>query len=95
MKDLAWLRSRASPPAVRDAYPLDERAARLFAADCAEHVLPVFEAEFSDADPRRALRRVIGDTRRHADGETTKPQLAAEREALAQTVVQGIARPLT
>ena len=90
MKGLAWLRSRAFPPEVRDAYPLDEHAARLFAADCAEHVLPIFDAEFSDAAPREALRQAIGEIRRHADGETTKPQLTAEGEALAQAVMQGV-----
>ena len=94
MKGLAWLRSRAIPREARDAYPLDERAARLFAADCAEHVLPIFDAEFSDALPREALRQVIGVVRRHADGETTKAQLTAEGEAMAYAVMQGVAAAL-
>ncbi len=94
MKSLAWLRSRAFPREVPDAYPLDERAARLFAADCAEHVLPIFDAEFSDAAPREALRQVIRDIRRHADGETTKAQLTAEGEAMAHAVMQGVAAAL-
>jgi hypothetical protein len=94
MKSLAWLRGRAIPPEARDAYPLDERAARLFAADCAEHVLPIFDAEFSDALPREALRQVIGEIRRHADGETTKAHLTEQGEAVALAVMEGVAAAL-
>lgn len=50
----------------------DERASRLFAADCAEHVLPVFEAARpGDARPRQAL--VVA--RRYADGAATGAEL--------------------
>ena len=83
--------SRASLPARCGVTPGRACAARLFAADCAEHVLPIFYyAEFSDAAPREALRQAIGEIRRHADGETTKPQLTAEGEASAQAVMQGV-----
>jgi len=62
---------RAVPPeqeAARD------RLARLFAADAAERVLPLFEAARpGDTRPREA----IAVARRFADGEATKGQLAA------------------
>jgi len=51
----------------------NERTARLFAADCAEHVLPLFEKAYpNDSRPRDALAVV----RRYANGEATKQELA-------------------
>jgi len=52
----------------------NERTARLFAADCAERVLPLFEKERpNDARPREA----IAVARRFAVGEATREELAA------------------
>jgi hypothetical protein len=52
----------------------DERTARLFAADCAERVLPVFErTRPSDMRPRDA----IATARRYAAGEATDEELSA------------------
>jgi hypothetical protein len=52
----------------------DERTARLFAADCAEHVLPLFEqAHPNDERPRLA----IATARRYAAGEATDADRAA------------------
>ena len=56
----------------------DERTARLFAADCAERVLPVFERERpGDNRPREA----IAVARRFANSEATREELAAARAA--------------
>ena len=50
------------------------REVRLFAADCAERVLPIFEAERPEDDrPRKAIVMA----RRYADGEATAEELAA------------------
>ena len=57
---------------------LDDRSARLFAADCAEDVLPLFEAEFP-TDPRP--RHAIDVARQFAVGEATKEELAAAHDA--------------
>jgi len=52
----------------------DERVARLFACDCAERVLPLFEAEYPEDDrPRRAIETA----RRYAVGDATCEELAA------------------
>lgn len=52
----------------------NERTARLFVADCAEHVLPLFEARNpKDARPRQAIEVA----RRFANGEATREKLAA------------------
>ena len=52
----------------------NDRTARLFAADCAEHVLPIFEAAYpNDARPREA----IAVARRFANGEATRQEMAA------------------
>jgi hypothetical protein len=56
----------------------DARVARLFACDCAEHVLPIFETERPD-DPRP--RQAIEVARRYANSEATDKQLAATRRA--------------
>lgn len=55
-----------------------ERTARLFACDCAERVLPIFEREHVDDDRPRCA---IETARRFADGEVTREQLAAARDA--------------
>lgn len=56
------------------ALPWDDRAARLFAADCAERVLPIFEGSHpTDNRPRLAIRAA----RDFANGRIT----AAAREA--------------
>ena len=62
----------------------NERAARLFACDCAEHVLPLFEKRHPD-DKRP--RKAIEIARRFADGEATKEELAAA-EAAAGTAAR-------
>ncbi len=55
-----------------------ERMARLFAADCAEHVLSVFEKRYpTDARPRKCIRVA----RRYAKGKATQQELAAARDA--------------
>ena len=55
-----------------------ERNLRLFAADCAQDVLPLFEAKYPhDMRPRDA----IAVARRYAVGSATKAELAAARAA--------------
>jgi len=50
----------------------NERTARLFAADCAERVLPIFEAACPDDDrPRRAIEVA----RRYANGRATGEEM--------------------
>lgn len=59
-------------------HPDAERVLLLFAADCAEMVLPVFEAaQPGDDRPRRAIEA----TRRYALGSATAEELVAAREA--------------
>ena len=67
-----WVVSRARVTERVEAW--DERTARLFAADCAERVLPLFERVRPD-DPRP--REAIAVARRYADG------LAADQERAA------------
>ena len=56
----------------------DERTARLFAVECAERVLPIFEREHpNDSRPCEAL----AVARRFADGQATREELAAARDA--------------
>lgn len=56
----------------------DERIARLFAADCVERVLPVFEKTFPNDDrPRKAIAVV----RQFANGEAARNELDAARAA--------------
>lgn len=56
----------------------NERIARLFACDCAEHVLHLFESKFpNDKRPRRAIEVA----RRFASGEASKDELAAAWDA--------------
>ena len=56
----------------------NEKNARLFAADCAEHLLPLFEAKHSnDERPRAAIEAA----RAYARGEATATELAAAGDA--------------
>ena len=56
----------------------NERTARLFACDCAERVLPIFEKAYP-ADKRP--RQCIETARKFANGEATQEQLNAARAA--------------
>ena len=56
----------------------NERTARLFACDCAEHVLPIFEKKYPQ--DKRA-REAIATARKFANGKATKAALAAARDA--------------
>jgi hypothetical protein len=52
----------------------NDKAAQLFAADCAEHVLPIYEKEYPDDDrPRKAVQA----TRDYANGKITSEELYA------------------
>ncbi len=63
---------------IRKLHNWNERTARLFAADCAEHVLPLFEKRYpNDARPRQA----IDVARRSANGEATREEMAAAWDA--------------
>ena len=64
-----------APRRVRLAGPADaSRELRLFAADCAEHVLPIFEKEYPGDDrPRKAIEAA----RRFADGEASPEEMWA------------------
>ena len=56
----------------------NERTQRLFACDCAEHVLSIYEREYpDDGRPRKAIEVA----RRFADGEATPEELAAAERA--------------
>jgi len=52
----------------------DEKSARLFAADCAERVLPIYEKEYPNDD---APRKAIQAARDYADGKIDKKEMAA------------------
>jgi len=55
-----------------------DKEIRLFACDCAEHVLPLFEKEYpNDNRPREAIRII----RLFAEGQATRKELAAARAA--------------
>ena len=58
--------------------PDRDKIARLFACDCADTVLPIFESEKPD-DPRP--RKAIQTARDYAVGLATQDQLAAARDA--------------
>ena len=56
----------------------NDKTARLFACDCAEHVLHIFENQYSgDKRPRNA----IDMARKYANGKATKKKLAAAWDA--------------
>lgn len=54
----------------------DKRTARLFACDCAEHVLPIFEEQYPND---RMPREVIKTARRYICGEASAQDLYAAR----------------
>ena len=56
----------------------NEKTARLFACDCAEHVLPLFETKYPDD---KQPRRTIEMARKYAYGKATKKELAAAWDA--------------
>ena len=59
---------------VRQLSGWNEKTARLFAADCAERVLPIYEKQYPDDNrPRKA----IDAARKYTLGEITKEELAA------------------
>jgi hypothetical protein len=56
----------------------NEKTARLFAADCAEKVLPIFEKQYpEDNRPRLAIKA----TRDYANGKITQDELSAAESA--------------
>jgi len=56
----------------------DDRVARLFACDCAERVLPIYEKDYpKDKRPRQAIEVA----RRYAEGKASDSELAAARDA--------------
>jgi len=61
----------------------NERTARLFACDCAAHVLPVYEKTYPD-DKRP--HEAIETARRYADGKATKKELDAARDAAENAI---------
>jgi len=56
----------------------NECSARLFACDCAERVLSIYEKQYSDD---RRPREAIETSRRYVNGEATKEELVAARVA--------------
>ena len=71
--DLVWLAMEASRED-----PGIERRVRLWGADCAAHVLPIFEREMpGDARPRQAIEAARGFAR----GTVSDAALAAARDA--------------
>ena len=60
--------------------PWDERVARLFAADCAEHVLHLYEERHDNPAPRRAIEVA----RAYARGEATMEDLDAAALSAAE-----------
>jgi hypothetical protein len=55
-----------------------EKTAALFACDCAEHVLPIYEAKFPDD---KWSREAIEVARRYANGKATQEELKKARDA--------------
>lgn len=55
-----------------------ERDLRLYLADCAEHVLPIWEAKYPEDD---RVRKCIVAARAFANGEITAEELAKARDA--------------
>ena len=58
---------------IREVAAWNERTARLFACDCADHVLPIYEKAYPN-DTR--VRDCIAVVRRYADGAATESELA-------------------
>jgi hypothetical protein len=73
----------------------DDRTARLFAADCAEHVLPIVERERPDDDrPRKAIEAARASARGEIDRQELDAAWAAARAAgdAARGAARGAAR---
>jgi hypothetical protein len=68
---MLWLTDKAG-------VKLDETKLRLFACDCAEQSLPIFERDYPN-DPRP--RQAIEVARRYANGQATDEERAAARDA--------------
>ena len=69
----------------------NDRTARLFAADCAEHVLPLYEQQYPGDD---RPRRCIAATRGYANGSVTRATWDAAwaaAEAAARAAAQAVA----
>lgn len=65
----------------------NKRTARLFACDCAERVLPIFErGSCYDMRPRKA----IAVARRYANGEASDTELAAVRAAAGDAACEAV-----
>jgi len=72
LDDALWALRCCQPEVERD------RLARLFACDCAEKVLPIYEKQYpKDIRPRQAIEVA----RKFANGEATQDALAAARDA--------------
>ena len=70
---------------------LTEQEQRLIAADFAEHVLPLFEAQYPDDDrPRKAIEAA----RAFARGEMTKEQLASAEAGARAAATEALAEAL-
>ncbi len=66
--------------ALRTTIEPSDKLARLFACDCAERVLPLFESKYpNDKRPRQAIETA----RRFANGEATQEEMTAARAAAA------------
>ena len=72
------LKSGILPDYFYDCSKLDDRKLRLFACDCAEQVLPIFEKAYPDDKRPRAS---IETARKYANGKATQDELAAARAA--------------
>ena len=62
------------------------RTQRIFAADCAERVLPIYEKQFPN---EKRVRACIQAARDFADGKITDKELAAARDACAAACAAG------
>ena len=63
---------------VRQIEQCNERTLRLFACDCAEHVLHPYEKQYPVG---RRVRECVEVARRYANGEATSQELSAARDA--------------
>lgn len=72
---------------IRQVTRWNERNARLFAADCAEHVLPFFESKRPHDDrPRKAIKAARG----YARGLVSKEELAQVRDDVYMAVADDV-----
>jgi hypothetical protein len=71
---LQYLKDGILPDHFYEYSKLDDRKLRLFACDCAERVLPIFEKQYPD-DKRP--RQAIDTARKFANGDATQEELAA------------------